>query len=151
MLGEADNLLLFRNADFVPVEVKRSFSGVVEGEVNKLSELASALRAPWSAVAVCEYGRGAPDAFIGLECRSEGADPFRLILTYDTLLEQHPIWALGTDPFAWAPLSDEAIRKRETAFVQRLARGVEEEDASWLEHSMLRRPGKSKTGEKDSD
>jgi hypothetical protein len=105
VIGEADNLMLFRNADLVPVEVKRSFSGVLPAEVEKLTLLAQALRSPGSALTVCQYGDIAPDDFRKLESRGQGADPFRLILTYDLLLDPHPVWALGADPFAWTPLS----------------------------------------------
>jgi ribosomal protein S27E len=61
--GEADVLLLFRNADFVPIEVKRSFSGVTTPEMQRLDHLAEQLQAPWSAVAVCGYGSGATEEF----------------------------------------------------------------------------------------
>ena len=141
VIGEADNLMLFRNADLVPVEVKRSFGGVLPAEVEKLTLLAKALRSPWSALAVCQYGDAAPDDFRQLESRGPGADPFRLILTYDLLLDPHPVWALGADPFAWTPLSDEEIQKREAAFVQFLAQGRENESLPWFDYSMLRRPG----------
>lgn len=144
LLGEADNLLLTRQGDFVPIEVKRSFGGVTSVEVEKLDDLAAQLKAPWSAVAVCQYGRVAPDDFSNLENRTEAADPFRLILSYDRLLEEHPVWVLGVDPFAWRPLSDGDIETREKRFVERLARGGEDEDANWVESSMLRRPGDGK-------
>jgi hypothetical protein len=140
VIGEADNLMLFRNGDFVPAEVKRSFGGVLPAEVEKLTQLARILRSPWSALAVCQYGAAAPDDFRRLESRGEGADPFRLILTYDLLLDPHPMWALGADPFAWAPMSKEDINDREAAFVQRLARGREDEGVSWFDYLMLRRP-----------
>ena len=140
VVGEADNLLLFENADLVPVEVKRAFGGVLPEEVAKLNKLALALRAPWSAIVVCQYGHEAPDDFIAFENRGEGADPFRLILSYDTLLEPHPVWRLGADPFAWAPLTNQQIEERQARFVQRLA-GAEEEGYRWLDFSMLRRPG----------
>jgi hypothetical protein len=140
VIGEADNLMLFRNADFVPVEVKRSFAGVLPAEVEKLTLLAKALRSPWSALAVCQYGATAPDDFRQLESRGHGVDPFRLIITYDRLLDPHPVWALGADPFAWTPLSGEEIQKREAAFVQFLAQGRENESFQWFDHSMLRRP-----------
>ena len=78
--------------------------------------------------------------FRQLESRGQGVDPFRLILTYDLLLDPHPVWALGADPFAWAPLSIEEIKKREAAFVQLLAHGRENESFQWFDYSMLRRP-----------
>jgi hypothetical protein len=145
-LGEADNLLLFRNADLVPIEVKRSFSGVVPAEVAKLDLLAATLRSPWSALAVCQYGRDAPASFTALENRGPAAEPFRLILSYDRLLDRHPVWALGSDPFAWKPLSDDAVKKRETEFVQWLASAGDEEDVSWFDYSMLRRPSVPEKG-----
>lgn len=140
VIGEADNLMLFRNADIVPVEVKRSFDGVIPAEVEKLTQLAKALRSPWSALAVCQYGIEAPDDFHRLESRDLGADPFRLILAYDSLLEPNPMWILGVDPFAWAPLSQEKIHEREVAFVRRLVQGHESESFQWFDHSMLHRP-----------
>jgi hypothetical protein len=144
VVGEADNLLLFREGDFVPVEVKRSFDGVVPAETDKLDDLATLLRAPWSAIAVCQYGHAAPERYTQLESRGQGADPFRLILSYDRLLDPSPHWALGDDPFAWRPLSEEEIDEREKRFVERLARGGEEESTDWLEYAMLRRPGATK-------
>lgn len=141
VIGEADNLMLFRDGDLVPVEVKRSFSGVVPPEVDKLDDLAARLRAPWSAIAVCQYGQAAPESFTWLESRGEGAGPFRLVLSSDRLLEPSPHWALGDDPFAWRPMSDGEIEEREQRFVERLARGGEDEGSDWLEYVMLRRPG----------
>ena len=107
----------------------------------KLTLLAKALRSPWSALAVCQYGDAAPDEFRQLESRGPGADHFRLILTYDLLLDPHPFWALGADPFAWGPLSDDEIQERQAAFVQFLAQGRENENIPWFDYSMLRRPG----------
>ncbi|WP_028266980.1 hypothetical protein [Arthrobacter sp. MA-N2] len=140
--GEADVLLLFRDAAFIPIEVKRSFSGIVPKEISKLEHLARVLDSPWSAVVACEYGiQAAPQEFVELENRGKGATPFRVILSYDRLLDPTPVWSLGGDPFAWDPLTAEQIHARETAFVNRLAQRFEAGPFDWLEDRMLDRPG----------
>lgn len=139
--GEADVLLFFNNADFVPVEVKRSFSGVTQPEIKKLDHLVSVLGSPWAAVAVCDYGAAAPNDFAKLERRGEAVAPYRLVLTYDRLLEATPVWTLGGDPFEWNPLSPEQIKEREADFVRRLEQRAEDGPFDWLAETMLRRPG----------
>jgi hypothetical protein len=139
--GEADVLLLFRDAAFVPIEVKRSFSSVVPSEISKLDHLAGVLDSPWSAVAACEYGIEAPQDFVELENRGKGATPFRVVLSYDRLLDPTPVWSLSGDPFAWDPLTNEQIQERETSFVKRLTRRFEAGPFNWLADQMLKRPG----------
>lgn len=139
--GEADVLLLFRDAAFVPIEVKRSFSSVVPSEISKLDHLAGVLDSPWSAVVACEYGIEAPQEFVELENRGKGATPFRVVLSYDRLLDPTPVWSLNGDPFAWDPLTNEQIQERETSFVKRLTQRFEAGPFNWLADRMLKRPG----------
>jgi hypothetical protein len=141
--GEADVLLFFSNADLTPVEVKRSFSGVTASEIGKLDRLAAVLASPWSAIAVCDYGAEAPADFVGLERRGEDVAPYRLILSYDRLLDPTPVWTLGGDPFEWNPLTPEQIQERESDFVRRLDQRGEDGPLDWLTQTMLRRPGSS--------
>lgn len=138
--GEADILLLYRNSDFVPIEVKRSFSGVSALAVESLDRLADMLRAPWSALVVCDYAYNAPPNFASFEDRSISTTHFRRVLSYDKLLEPQPAWMLNDDPFEWSPLEKADIAKREQHFVKGL---VERSDAGpfdWLAMSMLMRP-----------
>lgn len=48
--------------------------------------------------------------------------------------------ALGRDPFAWRPLSNEEIQTREKRFFDQLARAGENEIADWLEMSNVTAP-----------
>ncbi|WP_427136171.1 hypothetical protein [Pseudarthrobacter sp. S9] len=139
--GEADVLLFFKDSAFVPVEVKRSFAGATASEILKLEHLASVLHSPWSAVAVSDYGLEASTDFIRLEGRDDTKKHFRLILSYDRLLDPTPIWSLGGDPFEWIPLTREQIQEREAGFVQRLTQRAEDGPFDWLANTMLRRPG----------
>lgn len=74
-------------------------------------------------------------------------------LTYDRLLDPHPIWAMGSDPLSTSPLSKAAIEEREGTFVQRLARLDPEDDGDWLSFRMTYRgepnngPGGKQGGE----
>jgi len=147
LVGEADTLLAFRSGDLVPIEVKRSYSGVTQAEVDKLGRLSEALSAPWSAIAVCDYGEDAPEAFLDYEVRSEVPGRARLLLSYDALLSSHAVWGLGSDPFAWVPLTRAQIADREGAFVRGLAsRGTEGLDDMYA-FSMLHRPSLHQAGE----
>lgn len=132
--------MLFRNGDFVPVEVKRTFSSVVPAEVEKLERLSAALRSLWSAIAVCQYGYEAPEDFAALESRDESTDPFRIILSYDALLTPMPFWSLGSETFAWVPLSEEQVSNRQADFVTRMSQQAKDCEHKWLESAMIRRP-----------
>ncbi|TFC16834.1 hypothetical protein E3O19_06815 [Cryobacterium algoritolerans] len=101
--GEADVLMLLTGGDLIPMEVKHSFTGMTDEEVEKLDRLATRLRSPWSALIVSKYGKDATADFVARENRSLDSDQFRLILTYDLLLSERPFWSLGGDPFLWAP------------------------------------------------
>ena len=141
--GEADVLLLMWNADFIPVEVKRSSSGFTESAVNAFNHLVDVVHAPWSAVAVCQYGHEVAPAFVGLEDREPGSGRHRVLLTYDKLLDPRPIWALGTDPFAWNPLTSEEIEHRESDFVKRLVAEADSGPHDMVAYSMLHAPSLS--------
>lgn len=143
-LGEADLLMLTRGGDFVPIEVKRTASGFTPTELAKLSALAGTLKAPWSGVAACQY-RSEVD--LGMDeslalFNSDGSYD-RVWLTYDQLLEEHPIWALGGDPFELRSMSRDEIDVREAAFVTMLVTRAKENQGDWLTYSMLRRRGDS--------
>lgn len=139
--GESDVLMLMRDGSFIPIEVKRSSSGFTIGEVEKLDHLANVLRAPWSAVATCQYGRDVDPCFTTVERRDDSADRTRLILSYDALLDPHPTWILGADPFEWAPLTDEEIEHREAEFVDRLKAANPGGTHDWMAEEMLHKPG----------
>lgn len=140
-LGEADVLILTHDANFIPVEVKRTANGFVAKEIEKLDALAGALNAEWSALATCQYGVNIASSYESLEMRTERP---RFILSYDTLLKSHPVWMMNEDPFAWRPLNPDEIEEREREFVQRLARKSEGSSTTRLEGFMLNRPGPPK-------
>lgn len=138
VIGEADVLLLTRDGEFIPVEVKRRAAGLTAAEIEKLDNLATALQAPWSAVAACEY---ANTAEVGLEAsvdRNADGSYKRMALTYDQLLKPRLSWAMGSDPFRFSALSLEEVETREKEFVDRLARGSTDEAESMFEYEMLR-------------
>lgn len=135
--GEADVLMMLSNGDCIPAEVKKSFVGVTEGELVKLENLRAIWNAPWSVVAVTDYAHNAPDEFADIEQRGEEIENYRILLTYDQMLEPHPIWALGSDPFEWKPMSIEAISDREKEFAAQLHGRLDFDEAISLESSML--------------
>jgi hypothetical protein len=141
-MGEADVLLFFRSGEFVPIEVKSSFAGVDDVQVHRLDDLAVTLHAPWCAIAVGQYGHNASASFVDLESRKDGDSPFRLILSYDVLLDPHPHWSMGSDPFQWDPLDTEKISERENKFVSDLAHRTGDGKYDWLTEEMLHRPTK---------
>lgn len=143
--GEADVLLFDRAGALLPVEVKRSAAGLTAAELEKLDSLAATLRAPWSAAAICEYGRAAAVDVSQQVLRNADGTYRRIVLSYDALLEPHPTWALGQDPFEWKPLSEADISAREGAFVATLERQADSGGFDWLAEAMLRRPEARRT------
>ena len=139
-IGEADLLMLTRRGEFIPIEVKRTAAGPTQNEVTKLDSLATAMRSPWSGVAACQYVRDADDLLSSLAIRNADGTHLRLALTYDHLLQPHPMWALSDDPFVPKELNDEEIATREKDFVTSLNTRAKEADTDWLAYSMLRRP-----------
>lgn len=139
-VGEADLLTLFRNGDLVPAEVKRSFGGVTDTEVDRLEKLARLISAPWSCLAVSRYALEGAGDYPERAHRHVDEVPFRLALTWDHLLELHPLWTMGSDPFAWAPLNETDRAKREAEFVKWIISWSERTSATWLEEGMLQSP-----------
>lgn len=138
--GEADVLMLTTQGEFVPTEVKRTFSGLSGDEVRKHEVLTAMLDSPWSVLAACQYeGRGGGIA-AQLRSRNEDGTHARVVLSYDHLLEPLPFWALGDDPFEARVLDAVQIAERETEFVRRLAALADDADFDWLAATMLRRP-----------
>jgi hypothetical protein len=144
-IGEADLLMLTRWGDFIPIEVKRTAAGLTQSELAKLDSLATAMDSPWSGVAACQYARDTGDVLGPLTMRNADGTHLRLALTYDLLLEPHPVWALGDDPFAAKELNDEEIASRQKEFVASLITRAKESDTDWLAYSMLRRREKTET------
>lgn len=138
-IGEADLLMLTRWGDFIPIEVKRTAAGLTQSEVARLDSLAAAMRSPWSGVAACQYARETGDLLDSLAQRNADDTHLRLALTYDHLLQRHPVWALGDVPFAPKELNDEEIAAREKDFVSSLVTRAKESNIDWLAYSMLRR------------
>ncbi|MGX5715505.1 hypothetical protein [Arthrobacter sp. MAHUQ-56] len=138
-IGEADLLMLTRWGEFIPIEVKRTAAGLTPSEVAKLDSLATAMRSPWSGVAACQYARETGDLYESLATRNPDGTHSRLALTYDILLQRHPVWALSDDPFAPKELTDEEIALREKDFVSSLITQAKESNIDWLAYSMLRR------------
>lgn len=138
-VGEADVLMLNRLGEFIPIEVKRTASGLTSGEIAKLDTLATSMSSPWSGVVACQYARETDAPFRSLSTRNADGTYKRLALTYDQLLESHPSWTLNEDPFAVQEISVEEIATREKQFVTSLAKKFKEPDTDWLTYSMLRR------------
>ncbi|WP_188281507.1 hypothetical protein [Streptomyces sp. CBMA29] len=136
--GEADVLLFTRKSEFIPVEVKRTSSGFIDKEVGKIDHLASFLGSPWSVAVACQYGSEAGDIIPGLIKKSPSGYS-RISLTYDNLLVDYPVWTLGSDPFAWDPMSRDDIEKREREFVTRLA-SQETGPTDWFADELMNRP-----------
>lgn len=137
--GEADVLLLTKTADFVPIEVKRSASGVTSQEVAKLDALCDLLKAPWSAVAACQYNRDAEQDLSAFQTPAKRASYSRVALTYDAMLDPTPVWLMSRDPFEWSPLSDEEIASREATFVGHLVEQRGQPLSLW-QSELLRNP-----------
>lgn len=138
--GEADVLLFTKRGEFVPVEVKRTASGLTSAELSKLDTLGELLGAPWSAVAVCQYGRDVGPDFAGIEAKAHDGAYSRILLTYDVLLDPHPMWTLGGDPFEWCPLSEDEIGERESQFVRGLAQQASHTHADWDADWIMKKP-----------
>ncbi|MCD4849665.1 hypothetical protein LN996_02445 [Arthrobacter sp. AK01] len=138
-IGEADLLMLTRRGEFIPIEVKRTASGLTEREVSKLDILASALESSWSGVAACQYSQDTGDLMDSLVVRNADGTHRRVALTYDLMLDPQPTWALGGDPFALTTLTAEEIAARDKKFVAFLTTRAKESDTDWLAYSMLRR------------
>lgn len=142
VLGEADVLMLTRQGEFVPTEVKRTASGLSEAELTKLETLIGALDSPWSIVAFCEYASEASED--GSKLIDKPGPYKRIVLSYDALLDPRANWGMGQDPFDWHPLDSAAIGERESKFVANLAQRAVSGPYDWMERDMLRerdRPG----------
>jgi len=138
-IGEADILLLTRWGEFIPIEVKRTATGLNDHELEKLATLSGTLKAPWSGVVACQYAEHAGEALTGLGTRNADGTHERMVLTYDHLLQPHPMWGLGGDPFAPTKLSAAEINKREKEFVASLTMRASDANVDWLAYSMKRR------------
>lgn len=139
-LGEADVLLFTKKGDFIPIEVKRSASGLTPNEILKLESLADLLRAPWSAVAACQYAKDTGLDLDGFQERALDGTYRRILLTYDALLEPFAVWSLGADPFAWRPLTPEQVADRESKFVASLADQAIHRGDDWQADEIMRKP-----------
>lgn len=142
-IGEADLLMLSRMGEFVPIEVKRTVKGLNENEIRKLDTLSGALKSTWNGVVVCQYARDIDETSLSrLAARNSDGTYQRIALTYDQLLDPHPMWVLGGDPFAMKKLTDEEIAEREKRFVASLKRQAEEPNRDWQTYLMLHRHSK---------
>lgn len=137
IVGEADVLMLTRRGEFIPVEVKRRGTGLIQSEVAKLDTLANTLTAPWSAVVACEYAARAKSDLTQLVVRHEDGPYKRMVLTFDRLLDPAPYWSMGHDPFGLKPLTADDIVKREKSFVEGLLRKASDGASSALEYDLL--------------
>lgn len=143
-IGEADLLMLSRMGEFVPIEVKRTVKGLNENEIRKLDTLSAVLKSTWNGVVVCQYARDMDEISLNsLVARNSDGTYQRIALTYDQLLDPHPMWVLGGDPFAIKKLTDEEITEREKEFVTSLKRQAEEPNTDWQAYLMLHRHSKS--------
>lgn len=138
-IGEADVLLLTRSGEFIPVEVKRTASGLTGVELGKLDALALALGSSWSATVACQYEHDTGGELDGVAQRNEDGTHRRMSLTFDALLDPHATWAMGADPFTIEALSSQQIRQREKDFVDSVAQRSSDSPSDWLAYRMLRR------------
>lgn len=98
-IGEADVLVLLSSGGLVPIEVKRSFTGVTVEALDALSKLSDALSSPLDLFAVMEPVEKAP---AGLASDlAAGERRRRHVLTSDHLYDPWPVWQLGFNPFSW--------------------------------------------------
>ena len=140
VLGEADVLLLTRHAELIPVEVKRTSSGMTSSELEKLDALTKALKSPWSAVVACQYALDMDDDFGLHGTRGSDGSHLRMTLSYDAILTPHAIWSIGNDPFEWKPLTADEIQKRQSDFVKTMEDWDPESRRSWSDDVMLSNP-----------
>ncbi|WP_454111968.1 hypothetical protein [Microbacterium aurum] len=140
VLGEADVLLLTRQAELVPIEVKRTSTGITQAELEKLDVLSIALKSPWSAVVACQYAAEMTDELQMHELRGTDGTYRRIPLSYDRLLSPRAFWAVADDPFAWNPLDEAAIEGRQHEFVKRFEQWDSNAGQRWSDETMLRNP-----------
>lgn len=138
-IGEADVLMLTRAGELIPVEVKRTATGLTPAELNKLDTLSTALQSPWTATVACQYALESEVDLDDIAARYDDGTHRRMALTYDALLKPHAIWSMGADPFDAQALSREQIGEREKEFVDAVARRATDTPRDWLTYSMLRR------------
>jgi hypothetical protein len=115
-VGEADVVMLTARGHVIPFEVKTSTNGLTVSELAKLAGLAKVLQAPWRGLAVCEYQDFADASLESFEQLNEAGTRSQIALGLDRLLDPHPSWRLGSDPFSTKPLTEAEIRKREESF-----------------------------------
>jgi hypothetical protein len=132
-LGEADVLILTRDGDLIPVEVKRRIGGI-EGAAEKLDALSDALQSPWDGVVVTQPARDC-EALTALG-RSLPERP-RILLTDDQLHADRIICTLGSNPFGWRPMSADKDGVRQAAFVKRLAASDPEAAFDYVSETLL--------------
>lgn len=116
-LGEADVLLLFKDASIVPVEVKRRAAGVDDRAIQLMDTLADAVSAPYDVLAVTQPARDCDDLQRYGKALPERP---RLVLTTDQMYQELIIWTMGANPFEWNPLDEAADQQREKAFARKL-------------------------------
>lgn len=118
--------------------MKRRSTGLIDDELTKLDALTTALAAPWSVVAACEYAVRAGNELLPLILRHEADGTYkRIVLTYDRILEPMLVWSMGRDPFALTALTEDEIVERERSFVDGLVRRSDDESNSMFEYEML--------------
>ena len=136
-VGEADVLLLLADGSTVPVEVKRTASGVDARTLELMDRLASALRAPYDGVVVSQPARECPDLPASLG--HPGGQP-RLLLSDDQILDRPPSRAIGSDPFAWAPRSEADDLDRGARFTAELEESDPDQPWDLVRDTLLEDP-----------
>ncbi|HEY1704086.1 MAG TPA: hypothetical protein VGG75_30685 [Trebonia sp.] len=109
-VGEADVLLLFADGRMVPVEVKRTAAGFDDRALELMDRLAATLEAPFDVMAVTKPARECPD--LAASFRQPAGRP-RLLISDDQILDRTPFWAVSSNPFAWAPHTEDDDRARD--------------------------------------
>ncbi len=134
--AEIDLLLLDQQGNALPVEVKRSFSGVTDVEVDKLDEIGRRLHSPWSAFAVTGWGKDAPLSYAA-RARRDGRTGDRLMLADEHLLKAHASWTINEDPFEWSPLDQQQIDERDASFATSVREWINVSPRWLYERSLL--------------
>jgi len=117
VVAEVDVLLLGADGSLVPGEVKRHGSGLTQGDLDKLDDVAARLGSPWSFVATTDWFASCPPIWQEASRRAEAP---RVVLTGEFLLEPYPIVLLGPDRFGIQTTDDQAVADHHKAFCDRI-------------------------------
>ncbi|MEQ3551752.1 hypothetical protein WIS52_14860 [Pseudonocardia nematodicida] len=134
-IGEADVALLFSDGSLVPLEVKRTVRGLGAEAIELMDTLRDRLGSSWDAFAITQP---ASECTAAAAFRRQMPDLPRFMMSYDQLLDPHPVVALGADPFEWDPNGQERTSRRQKEFIQRVVQGNLDKPYDFVSASLLR-------------